>query len=181
MRRLALIALVAVTGLLAAGCGASHETNANEEATTEGVYLEQGGLTYQIQMSRYLNPADIEDKAYLEGLPAGTTPPGRDDIWFGVWMRVKNYSGATATPTTQFKITDTQKDVFTPVSLSPSNPFSYQPVPIPHAGVLPQPSSAAGSGPIQGSLILFRLKIETLQNRPFVLHIAGGASVQLDL
>jgi len=52
-------------------------------------------------------------------------------------------------------------------------------------GVLPPPGSAAASGPIQGSLILFRLKTESLQNRPLELHIGRGegqeAVIDLDL
>ena len=50
-------------------------------------------------MSRFLNPGDPEDKEYLHGLPEGVPAvlPG-DEIWFGVWMRVKNYSDETLTP-----------------------------------------------------------------------------------
>jgi hypothetical protein len=183
MRRLLLIAAVLSLGLLTAGCGLSE--SAASEAEGEGAYFEVAGLTSQIQLSRYLNPYDLEDKAYLEGLPAGTAPPGKNDIWFGVWMRVKNYSGQTLTPTTDFKITDTEGNSFEPTPQSASNPFTYQPGPMLHASVYPEPSSAAGSGPIQGSLVLFRLKLADIPNRPLTLHIASGAGhsaeVQLDL
>jgi len=53
--------------------------------------------------------------------------------------------------------------------------------------ILPVPDSAAGEGPIQGSLLLFKLNEEDLQNRPLVLHINAGApasqsaSVEIDL
>ena len=40
--------------------------------------------------------------------------------------------------------------------------------------MLPTPDSAAASGPIQGSLILFRLKTDSLVNRPLKLEIVPG-------
>jgi len=42
--------------------------------------------------------------------------------------------------------------------------------------VLPTPDSAAASGPIQGSLILFRLKTDSLQNRPLRFEIEQGGA-----
>jgi hypothetical protein len=180
-----ILLLIAVAALFA-GCGnkGEHVT----EAETEGIYLTAGGLTYQVQLSRYLNPGSVDDDEYLQGLPEGINPelPG-DEIWFGVWMRVKNYSGETLTPTTQFTIVDTQDNEYRPVPLdAESNPFVYQPVPLAHAEVLPVPNSANQSGPIQGSLLLFRLKTDSLQNRPLKLLIeAGGGEepvvVDLDL
>ena len=38
---------------------------------TEGTYLDLGGLKYQVQISRLLNPSSIEDRAYLVGLNTG--------------------------------------------------------------------------------------------------------------
>jgi hypothetical protein len=135
-------------------------------------------------MSRFLNPGDIEDRQYLMGLPEGTPKelPG-DEIWFGVWMRVKNYSGGPLTPTTTFKIVDTEGNEFEPVELDPSNPFIYEPIELQHSQVLPTPDTAASSGPIQGSLILFRLPTDSLQNRPLKLEIEqeGATTGEIDL
>ncbi len=175
------LAVAAVLAAVFAGCGNKHAFVT--EAETEGVYVDVNNLVYQVQLSRFLNPGDVEDKEYLHGLPAGTEAelPG-DEIWFGVWMRVKNYSGATQTPTDDFKIVDTEESEFEPVPLDlESNPFVYDPQPLLHSQVLPVPDSAAASGPIQGSLILFRLKTDTLQNRPLKLEIADTAEVDLDL
>ena len=65
------------------------------------------------------------------------------------------------------------------------NPFVFQPRPLPHAKVLPDPNEPAGSGPIQGSMVLFRIDADSLQNRPLILHIQGSgedeATVDLDL
>ena len=182
LRKFLLLSLVAV---LFAGCGNKGEEHI--EAETEGIYLVAGGLTYQVQISRFMNPGSIDDEENLRGLPEGISPqlPG-DEIWFGIWMRVKNYSDETLTPTTNFTVVDTEGNEFRPVPLAASNPFQYVPVPLKHSEVIPLPNSANQSGPIQGSLILFRLKTDSLQNRPLKLMIeAGGGEepriVDLDL
>ena len=183
MRRLSLI-LVVLVALVAAGCGDKQKIVTN---AAEGSTVQLGGLDYQVQLSRYLNPHDPEDSQYLMGLPEGTAknPPG-SEIWFGVWMRVKNGSDVKMTPTSDFKITDTEGNTFEPVPLDPAvNVFTYNPQPLLHAQVLPTPDTAAASGPIQGSLILFRLPTSDLQNRPLLLHISHGndeeSVVSLDL
>src|SRR6478609_9758925 len=126
LRKLVLLAFVAVA---VAGCG-GYKTAVTTIAETEGVYVDVAGLTYQIQLSRFLNPGDVEDKQYLYGLPAGVPKqlPG-DEIWFGVWMRVKNYSEQALTPTDDFKIVDTEGNEFEPIPLAvPANPFAYVPI-----------------------------------------------------
>src|SRR3954463_9310039 len=136
LRKLVLLVLVAA---FVAGCG--NKEPVITKAETEGVYVDVGGLTYQVQLSRFLNPGDIEDAQYLAGLPEGIPKqlPG-DEIWFGVWMRVKNYSEETLTPTGTFTIVDTEGAEFRPVPLNvQSNPFAYVPIPLPHAHVLPTP------------------------------------------
>jgi hypothetical protein len=184
MRLLKLILPLCAAAVLLAGCG--DKVAIVKVATTEGVTVDVSGLKYQVQLSRFLNPNDIEDKYYLRGLPAGTKlDPGADAVWFAIFMRVKNESPGTLTPTSDYTITDTQNDTFSPVQIDEkANPFLFTPVPIPHAGVLPEPESPAATGPIQGSLILFSIKSTALPNRPLVLHIGTGseaATVDLDL
>jgi len=182
LRKLVLLVFVAA---FVAGCG--NKEAIITEAETEGVYVDVAGLTYQVQLSRFLNPGDPEDKQYLQGLPPGVNPQlPANEIWFGVWMRVKNYSDGPLTPTDDFTIVDTEENEYRPVPLdAKTNPFVYVPIQLQHAQVLPTPDTAAASGPIQGSLILFRLKTDSLQNRPLVLHIDQGegneAVVDLDL
>jgi hypothetical protein len=176
------LVFLAVFTALFAGCG--NKTELTTVAETEGVYVDVAGLTYQVQLSRFLNPGDVEDAQYLQGLPLGMSPqlPG-DEIWFGVWMRVKNYSDEALTPTNEFVITDTEGNEYRPVPLDrKTNVFVYQPIELLHAQVLPTPDTAAASGPIQGSLILFRLKTDSLQNRPLRLSIEqNGQSGEVDL
>jgi hypothetical protein len=181
--RFRVLAAAAVASLAFAGCG--EKSDYVRFAETEGIYVDVGNLVYQVQLSRYLNPSDIEDRDYLRGLPINTKLQ-TGEVWFGVFMRVKNYQDEALNPTKDFKITDTEDNEYFPTALDASkNVFAYNPGSLPAHQVLPIPDSAAMLGPIQGSLILFKLKTESLQNRPLVLHIeqAGqeGAEIDLDL
>ncbi len=184
MRRVAAFLLLCAAVLLVTGCGSKESVI--QDAETEGVTVDVGGLQYQVQVSRFLNPKDIEDSYYLRGLPAGTDlDPGKDAVWFAVFMRVKNQSGETLTPTKTFKVTDTEGNEFEPVMIDgKQNPFIYLPEPLEHAHVLPDANQPAGSGPVQGAMILFKIDAPSLQNRPLILTIGEGedkATVDLDL
>jgi hypothetical protein len=187
-RPVRLILLCAVfAGLLAAtGCGANSETGYQVAATDEGQYLEVGGLKYQVQISRQLNPNDNEDRSYLIGAPSGgQLSPGEE--WFAVFMRVQNDGDRPARATSDFTITDTQGNTFRPLPLGNENVFAYRPHMLQPGELIPLADSAAATDPIQGSLILFKLKQDDLQNRPLTLKIGSGsgagqtASVELDL
>ncbi len=187
IRVFALFAVLAGLMIAVAGCGQSEEAAANSSssATSEGTYLELDGLKYQVQMSRYLNPHDMEDAAYLRGLPSGLKL-GRDEIWFGVFMRVENDGDKVHRSTGDFEITDTEHNTFRPVPLDAKrNDFVYRPQTLEPGAIVPSPNSIAGQGVIQGSLLLFKLKEADLQNRPLTLRIgpASGANrtVELDL
>ena len=178
MRRLVVLA-VALFALAGAGCG---KESTAVVADTEGLYLDINGLKYQIQMSRYMNANDVEDSEYLIGLPEGTAQPNADETWFGVWVRVENVSETETRPAaSEWAIHDTQDNVYRPIPLDTDiNPFAFEKgVDVPPMTILPLASSAAGQGPIQGSLLLFKLKLESLQNRPLELKFSnGGGSTQ---
>jgi hypothetical protein len=182
--RLLSLALLVTAALAAGGCGAGHSSVVTT-AETEGIYLDVGGMKYQVQISRYMNPSDVEDRSYLLGLPAGVAPTGKE-TWFGVFMRVENETDRALPAAKDFEIVDTQENVYRPIPIdTKANPFSYQGGEVGPQSVYPLAESAAGSGPIQGSLILFKVKIESLQNRPLELHIIGSggdkATVALDV
>ncbi len=170
MRRLALI--VAVLSLAAAGCGRGEGQVTTAE--TEGLYLDIGGLKYQVQMSRYMNPNDVEDREYLEGLAETTPEPQADETWFGVWVRVQNVSDEPRQAATVWEIHDTQENIYRPVALRSA--FAYEPGVVPPHTVWPLPDSAAGQGPTQGQLLLFKVSHESLQNRPLELKFRAGQS-----
>ena len=182
LRLLASLALLA--GVLAvAGCGSSESGQQASATTNEGLYLELGGLKYQVQMSRFLNPHDVEDAAYLRGLPDGVKL-GQDEIWFGVFMRVENDGDEAGRSTGDYVITDTEDHTFRPVPLDAKrNDFVYRPQRLEPTAILPSADSIAGQGVIQGSLVLFKLKEPDLQNRPLTLRIGpqSGPSVAVEL
>jgi hypothetical protein len=166
--------VLALAILVAAFAGCGRATTATV-ADTEGVYLDIGGLKYQIEMSRYINPADVEDSEYLVGVPQGSVQPAADESLFGVWIRVQNVSDQTRPGADTFEIHDTQDQVYRPIPIDTDiNPFAYAATDVPPNTVLPLASSAAGQGPIQGLLLLFKLKTESFQNRPLELRFSHG-------
>jgi hypothetical protein len=180
--RLIALCLAAVAALAATGCGNRQEVRT--EGDTEGIYVDVGDLKYQVQISRILNPSDVEDRTYLLGLSEGVAP-AKDEVWFAVFMRVQNDTDRTLTPADQFEITDTTDRSFTPLNLDANaNPFVYKPTPIGPGKLIPQVGSVASEGTIQGSLILFKVKVESLSNRPLELKISssrGGTTGIVDL
>jgi hypothetical protein len=189
--RLLRLPLLAAAALLAAltlvACGGAKQPTTHGEG--EGAYVQAGPLIYQVQMSRELNPANVEDIEYLEGLPTSTPRLAGDEEWFGVWVRVQNATDATHPSASDFKIVDTIGTEYEPIPLSANNPFAYQPTAVSNDGfqpVEPDPESGAGAGPIQGSMLLFKLRTDVYANRPLELEITppdGGepSSVVLDL
>ena len=61
--------LVVIAALAVGACGDKQEITLH--GATEGTYIDVGGLKYQVQISRLLNPTDREDEGYLIDLPAG--------------------------------------------------------------------------------------------------------------
>jgi len=183
--RRSLIAVVAAASLLAAGCG--DKISNVTQGEDEGTFVDVGPLAYQVQISRYLNPYDTEDKAYLSGLPAGTQADQPGKVWFGVFVRIKNYSDQTQMPAdaSGYTITDTENDTFHPVALNRKlNWYAYAPAKILPAAWFPSQQTTAGINPISGELLVFQLSLSTIQNRPLDLHIDQGgksATVSLDL
>ncbi len=183
---LAAAALLAALTLVACG-GTGHPPTTHGES--EGAYIQAGPLIYQVQMSRELNPANVEDIEYLEGLPVDTPRLAGDEEWFGVWLRVQNDTDEAHTSASEFKIVDTTGTEYEPIELPETNTLAYQPTSIATDGfapVQPDPESAAGMGPNNGEMLLFRLRTNVYDNRPLEFEIAppeGGepSHVVLDL
>ena len=178
MRRVLCISAALLCALLAAGCGNKEEGGVTV-ADTEGIYLDVDELKYQVQISRYMNPNDVEDRSYLIGLPASTAEPAGDETWFGVFIRVQNTTDETIAPANDFEIVDTQDKVYRPIPLDTNiNPFAYKPDPIAPKGLIPEADSVASEGTIQGSLLLFKVKTESLQNRPLEFRFKRGSGTE---
>jgi hypothetical protein len=183
MARLATICLAALAALLAAGCG--HKVDTAIVGETEGIYVGVDGLTYQVQISRILNPASREDQAYLRGLPEDEAEPTEEEVWFGIFMRVENEGDETREAAEDFVVHDTQEAEYEPIELDPAaNAFVYEPGPVEPGELIPQPNSPAADNTIQGSLLLFKMRVESLGNRPLELEIEsrqGGDNAIVDL
>ena len=173
-RPLALLAVLIAGGGLSA-CGVHHDEDAPiQHIEAEGFYLSLGDLKYQVQGSRQLNPDDEQDRAYLVGVPAAELELESDEVWFGVFMQVENEADEPLTPSGDIEIHDTQDEVFKPLPVADVNPFIYRSTePIPAGKIMPLPDTPAFTTPLRGSLLLFKLKLTALDNRPLELIIEG--------
>lgn len=189
-RRLAIavVSLLAATGVSACG----NKEDRVDHAKTEGVYVDVGPLKYQVQISRQLNPMNVEDQGYLVGVGPFDRALGNDNIWFAVFIRVENDGDRSAVSAKDFQLTDTQGNTFTPVTLNRANVFAYHPQLVTSHGEFkvnglnPLPDSAAAEGATGGALLLFKLTHDTLVNRPLrlIIHDPKGsdeATVDLDV
>jgi hypothetical protein len=166
MKRIAIVlALAAVVAPVLSGCTKHHES-----PEPEGQAVKVGGLSYTVYITRQLNLRDPEDHDYYQGPEA---PPGFE--YLGVFIQVCNdvnhtHGGAT-TPVNNFRIIDTTNKQYTPVQISPTNVFAYRPRPLSAKQCVPTPGSAPATGPIGGSLLMFKVPVAALENRPFDLEI----------
>jgi hypothetical protein len=181
-RRPALAGCAAALALGLGACGQiSHPTNADGE----GLYVDAGPITYQVQLSRQLNPYNVEDKEYLAGQSASSATP--DEEWFGIFLWAENQSKANAPTTDTFDIVDTQGHKYYPIPInSQVNPFAWTSQTLAPNAQEPTPGSPAYSGPTQGGELLFKLNNSIYSNRPLTLEIhapgqAKPSSVSLDL
>lgn len=154
-------------------------------ADNEGVYVDAGQVSYQVQVSRQLNPFNSEDRAYLTGVSAPAPKP--DEEWFAVFLWAKNGSHSNQTTANTFDIIDTQGNKYVPVAVNPgANPYAWTSQSLRPLGTEPAPDTTAAYGPTQGSELLFKLNISAYASRPLTLEIhspsgSQTASVSIDL
>jgi hypothetical protein len=166
-------------GALALGVSACGYESHHKDVV-EGEPVELGELNFNVTFSRYLNPADNEDAAYL----VGQDPPPDGESYFGVFFEVQNESEETQTLPSTLKITDADKQSY---DVIPSESLYALELggEVESQEQIPVLDSTADLGPIEGSLALFLLPEEASENRPLTLHIPGAdgenATVTLDL
>ncbi len=179
-RRLVLPLLAALAlGLLVVGVSACGYSSSSKDVV-EGEPVELGDLQFNVTFSRFLNPNDNEDSAYLVGQPPA--PEGYN--YFGIFFEVQNESEEVQTLPSTLKITDATDETY---DVIPSEslyalPFGGE---VESQEQIPVLDSTPQQGPIEGSLALFLLPAEASDNRPLTLHIPGAdgenAEVKLDL
>jgi hypothetical protein len=186
-RRLLILITALCLGIGLAACGHKQGHPSVADANNNGGYVDAGPLTYQLQISRVLNPYNTEDSQYLQGLPAGTAKPTPSQQWYGVFLWAKNQTHQAHYTSGNFVIIDTQGAKYYPVKLNPAvNPYAWTPQLLNPLQTQPGPDTTASFGPTQGQLVLFKISNSAYANRPLTLEILGAsdeklASVSLDL
>jgi hypothetical protein len=158
LRRLTLAAcLLAVAAPLGlAACGDEHP--GVDEPAREGLALELDGVTYNVFITRQLNPRVPPDGAYV----TDEAPPG--SALYGIFIQVCNHTDEAHETVSEFVVKDNQENEFEPEELPADN---HPDECIPEAG------SVAQLGPSAGSMLLFEFPLETTENRPLELEMEG--------
>ncbi len=171
---------------LALGLTACGQVADPTSAENDGVYVDAGPITYQLQVSRQLNQYTVEDSQYLSGLPRGQGTLTPDQFWYGVFLWAKNQTNQAHLTADRFTIVDTTGNVYHPTPLDAElNGYAWTPQLLEPSDVEPAPSTTASLGPTQGGLILFKLPTSVYSNRPLTLTIypptGHPAIISLDL
>lgn len=171
-----LLAGLLAVGLIATGCGEEEE----ELDVEEGVPVELGEVRYNVQITRFLNPHDAEDRAYLRG---EREAPANEE-YLAVFMTVENEGDSAAKLPTDLTIRDTRGNTYEP--LSSDSVFAMElGAEVPGGGEVPGPDTPAASGPINGAMVLFLVDQAVTENRPIELEIPGPTGetgrVELDI
>jgi hypothetical protein len=175
--------LVCALGL-AVGLGACGQESQPTSVLNNGVYVDAGPITYQMQVSRELNPYLVEDRQYVSGLPVGSGTLGADQLWYGVFLWAKNQTEQAHPTADRFQIVDSNGDRFSPLRLNAEvNGYAWTQTILEPTKTWPELNSTASFGPTQGGLLLFKLPTAVYSNRPLTLEIfaPGGGKGQISL
>jgi hypothetical protein len=158
---LAMLVLAAVVVSITA-CG----YESTETDVVEGEPVKLGDIHYNVVFSRYLNPNDTEDSAYL----VGQAPPEPETTYFGVFFEVQNKNEEAKPLPDKFTIEDSDHEVFEslPSESLYAFPFGGE---VESQEQVPVDDSTPAQGPIEGSVVLFLLPDDASQNRPLTLKI----------
>jgi hypothetical protein len=166
--RLAALACAIVGVIALSGC----ENTRENKAGREGLPAEVGHVDYNVYITRELNLRDVEDRGYYQGPEA---PPGF--ALYGVFLQACNPSSTVNAPhwmsSANFQVEDTQGNTFRPLQLPLNDIWAYHPQPLKENACIPKKGSLASSGPTAGSLLIFKLPLTTLENRPLDLRITA--------
>jgi hypothetical protein len=181
-----LCALTLALGVAACGNHSTHKAGGQAtghdaaDANNNGGYVDAGPVTYQLQISRELNPYSPEDSQYVKGVPSNLTSLGPQQMWYGVFLWAKNQTHRDQMSLDSFEIVDTQGNTYYPVQLdSTANPFAWTSQTLRPNETQPAPNTVASEGPTQGGLLLFKLNTDVYSNRPLTLYLLGAGNKRL--
>jgi len=161
----------------AAGCGEDVKKD-----VVEGEPLELGDLKFNVQITRFLNPSDREDGAYLEGQQV---PPPAGQEYLGVFIEIDNEGSEVARlPTAaDLSVVDTTGQAYEALESDTHFALDLGGNIDAHSEV-PAPDTPAASGPAQGSIVLFLVTSNIGENRPLELEISRrgeDGTIELDI
>ncbi len=179
MKRFAVLALCLLAlGLTA--CGKENDesiqgTGTPGEAFREGLAEEMDGLTYNVFITRQLNTKIPPDSAFYRG-----PDPGRRDTLYGVFVQVCNETkkAEEAVQPDRFVIKDAQENEFRPLKQPDTNAFAYKARTVNPQECIPAAGSVAQQNSAAGALLIYKIPIENLENRPLELEIEGKFNLQ---
>ena len=175
---LPLLAALALAALAAGVSACGYESH--EKEVVEGEPVELGELAFNVTFSRFLNPSDNEDSAYL----VGQKPAPEGSSYFGIFFEVQNESDEPQTLPSTLTIVDADHNEY---DVLPSESIYALQLggEVESQEQVPVLDSTADLGAIEGSLALFLLPAEASDARPLTLHIPGAdgenGEVTLDL
>jgi hypothetical protein len=176
LTRLALVAALLAGALTVAGCGEDEE----ELDVIEGEPVELGELRYNVQITRFLNPNDPEDEAYLVGQPDASP----DEEYLGVFMTIENESDSSVQLPDEMTVVDTRDNTYEPRESESVYALELGAT-LEGGDELPAPDTPAATGPINGAMVLFLVNRSVTENRPIELEIPSStgeeARVELDI
>ncbi len=154
------------------------------DANNNGAYINAGLVTYQLELSRALNPYSSEDSAYIKGLPKSASKLAPNEMWYGVFLFAKNETNRTITTSDDFDIIDSIGNIYRPIPLNASlNPYAWTSASLAPGGTEPNPITTAGVGPAGGRLLLFKLPAygnnSVYDNRPLTLQIRNSSTLKV--
>jgi hypothetical protein len=185
IRALLTALVVAFSGFALAACGSdegvedSAEASEKIEVVIEGEPVEVDPFEYNVLFTRPLNRFDVEDREYLVGQPA----PKPGETYIGVFIKVENMDDVPHSLPESFEIVDTAE--MRHESIESDSIYALpKGAKLDPGEQLPQIDSTAQVGPIQASMLLFKVADEVLELRPVELELEGEeerAAVELDL
>jgi hypothetical protein len=196
VRRFWILACALAVALAVTACGSSNHAPSKPGVLTghevgneanDGSYIQAGPITYQLEISRELNPYSVQDAPYVKGLPAGYTSPTANQLWYGVFLWAKNQHHKAYRTSDNFEIVDSQGDVYRPIKLNTAlNPWAWTSQLLQKNDTEPGENSVQSEGESQGGLLLFKLDNSVYQNRPLMLYVLNHngqklGSIFLDL
>jgi len=145
------------------------------EAFREGLAEEMNGLTYNVFLTRQLNTKIAPDSAFYRG-----PEPKKGETLYGMFVQVCNEEkeAAKAVDAEKFVIKDSQENEFRPIPLPDSNAFAYKAREVNPKECIPQAGSVAQQNSAAGALLVYKIPVEDLENRPLELEIEGAFDVQ---